>query len=271
MDYNTAKRLWESVKPIRGRSEDVRPAGKRRKDEELICARPQPNGTTAYAYRLHQTDVVTYYADNAVALSCNGWAPRTTTKFMQKHSPFRVRRIYNKIWVYAYGVPYNVPNKGSLLMKLGEAGYTPATPVILKKKVVDRKLAAEARKPYLPFLRWAKTFHALSDGWIMHETRREVIPFNQSEGEPFPYFKYETVPDAKRMLEWIAASGEDDYLKILCHIFRQGGFHSRNYQHARFSYIGLQHKIYGMVQHVHDTYRVVETEPGPRPIKGLVD
>jgi hypothetical protein len=48
--YREAKQRYEEIKPIRGRSEDVRPLGKRRRDWECIVK----VSDTAYAIKLLQ-------------------------------------------------------------------------------------------------------------------------------------------------------------------------------------------------------------------------
>lgn len=46
----------------------------------------------------------------------------------------------------------------------------------------DRKKLYAARRCVMPFLAFAKTFLAMSDGWIMHETRKQVLGWNDDPG-----------------------------------------------------------------------------------------
>ena len=73
--YEQAKNRWESVKPIRGRVEDVRPVGNRRATEYRIVKETDPDFEEVDVFKIiyyggsssnYNTDYVTYYHDGRV-------------------------------------------------------------------------------------------------------------------------------------------------------------------------------------------------------------
>ena len=177
--YQDFKNLYDAIKPIRGRAEDVRPIGERRRDWERV----EMDGDVV-ACRLYNTQVVRYYPDGRIGLRCGGWSSPLTADFAHTHSPWQCFKRHNKLWVmvptetekYMY---YPVPTEGELQFHLVGNYWSPVGDVVVEKRVVNRERAKEARAPYRPFLQWAKTFLKMSDGWIMHATRKEVIPVGE--------------------------------------------------------------------------------------------
>jgi hypothetical protein len=276
--YQDYKNLHDSIKPIRGRAVDVRPIGERHRDWEII----RMDGDVV-ACRLHDTDVVRYYPDGKIGLQCNGWQTPSTADFMHIHSPFSCFKRNNKLWAMARNegqkaMHYPIPTKGEIVFEPSEFGsWRPVEDVVVEKLVVNRARAKESRTPYQPFLQWAKTFLKMSDGWIMHETRKQVIPMERN------YFQYGKYPDAKVME--LARSGDDQqFLTAMCALLTSGAIDKRvaevlqgeprfidgiNYAmptthfDLRYEYETLRTRLYKMVEKVsdiHDRVRVSVTE-----------
>jgi hypothetical protein len=205
--YYDFKNLHDSIKPIRGRSEEVRPIGQRRRTWETI----EMDGDVV-ACRLYNTQVVRYYPDGRIGVQCQAWSTPLTAEFIHTHSPWQCYKRYNKLWVlvpsesekYKY---YPIPDKGELQLRIEGNHWVPVGDVVVEKRVVNRAKAKEAREPYRPFLDWARTFMRMSDGWIMHATRKEALSLNP-HGE-FGVTLYEdTLLDMMR--------DETRYLEALC-------------------------------------------------------
>ena len=175
--YEYYSKKWADTKPIRGRVEVTKPIGQRRRHWETI---EQRDGDV-YACHLYQTDVVNYYPDGSVGLRAETWSTPITAEFMSMHSPFRVYKKHGKLWVTVYGTDaakvYPIPERGELRLYANVIGsqvvYEPKETITIKKSVVDRAKAKEAREKLRGFLDWAKTFNKLSDGWVAHETREQ--------------------------------------------------------------------------------------------------
>lgn len=174
MNYEYFKEKYESIKPIRGRSVDTRPIDRRTRDWELIIKTEMPDGTVAYGAQLYHTEVVRYLADGTIQMRIDTWATPITADFMQRWSPFGVRKAQKNIWVRVpkTGKEYPVPVNSVLEFKMRDGVYELVTglPETLKQKVVDRTLSKQMRQAYKPFVDYATTFLKLSEGWVMHDT-----------------------------------------------------------------------------------------------------
>jgi hypothetical protein len=171
--YRQAKQRYEEVKPIRGRSGDIRPLGKRRRDWERIVKVSE----SAYAIRLYSTDVVTYYEDGAIELRTGGWASVSTAEMISLHSPFYATKRNKQVWVWhsdkhKYIVPADINE--CLRMVRVDGVYEPETPQVLRQRVVDRTGIKELREKISPFIKFTKTMLALSDGWINVKSMLEL-------------------------------------------------------------------------------------------------
>ena len=79
-NFVEAKQMYESIKPIRGRSDDKRPLSDRSSvDQYYMLA----NGDGSYSCVLYQTKVLTYYADDTVKVDTGTWESQTTRAFIQ--------------------------------------------------------------------------------------------------------------------------------------------------------------------------------------------
>ena len=295
-DYNFYKKRYETVVPIRGRSEDVRPIADRKRTQELVTKKVHYSGEVSYCATLYQTDVVEYHNNGNITLRTNGWQTPSTAEFMHMHSPFTVFKQENMLWA-------RVPTEQGLKMfPIGDALefrksdddiYEPVNKVLIKKRVVDREKAKAARAPLQPFLLWCKAFLTMSDGWIMHETRKEVIEFSQRDGGYMMFqvpreFNVRINHDHTALYEAICEADPDDYLKLLCYLLPSrymcsqdrvvgnikyqtaGGEWSVNVFDCRYDY-GTLHKVaYKLAERSGNIYRVIEVEPGDKVVVGAM-
>lgn len=277
--YHEYKALHDSIKPIRGRSEEVRPIGDRRRDHERI----EMDGDVV-ACRLYNTQVVRYYPDGTIGLQCGGWDSPLTADFIHEHSPWQCFKRHNKLWVmvpseaekYTY---YPVPSGGELRFSHVDGYWRPEKEVIITKQVIDRDKAKANREPFKPFLQWAKAFMALSDGWIMHETRK------QATGGSDYYRKFMNNEEVREAM----LSGDDaKYLAALCNMLsysqdavdmRLVGTEIRKGEHyefdvklydMRFQYKTLQREARKIIDRGADIYKYVQMKAGPILVTGVV-
>jgi hypothetical protein len=220
-DYNHFKAKYNNTVPIRGRSEDVRPIGERRRTHELVTEKKLLSGEVSYCATLFGTDVVEYHNNGQVTLRTRGWQTPTTAEFMHEHSPFTVWKQDNKLWVRVH-TPDGVkafPIGEELTFELVDGGpyYQPINKVLINKRVVDRAKAKVAREPLQPFLAWCKSFLAMSDGWVMHETRKAVLGWEKSERNERMFMPLETHSDFRLLTDpQMEMEPEDIYLRVLC-------------------------------------------------------
>lgn len=167
-NYESMKKHHDETKPIRGRSIDVRPIGKRTKDSETI-----EMVDDVVACKLYRTEVVKYYPDGRIGINIGGWRTRTTMKFIERYSPFYACKRFNRTWIETYNSEgsyghkfYPVPTNQELIFK----DKVPQGNYFIQKKVINRERIKAARDRFKPFLDWAKMFLSLSDGIITSDT-----------------------------------------------------------------------------------------------------
>lgn len=289
--YEIYAARYEKTKPIRGRSTDVRPIGERRRDWETITKKALDDCIWSYSAKLYQTECVEYLPNGDVILRSGGWSTPSTAEFIHTHSPFSCWKQGNKLWVRVKGMAdiKAYPLNGELRMNWkGEHTYEPATKVMINKQVVDRAKAKAAREPMQPFLNFAKTMLKLSDGWVMHETAKEVLGWSGDKageyiyGTGHPYFMSEN--DIYKLLtEQADVEPEHVYMKAICILAQRhidhnekreaevfpfevtysGGTYQRKqtFWDYQIDFERLKRKIYRMVEQKEDIHRVVEVEP----------
>ena len=229
------------------------------------------------ACRLHNTDVVRYYPDGKIGLQCNGWQTPSTADFIHIHSPWSCFKRNKKLWVMVRNeqqkaMHYPIPAKGEIVFEripdVLHSGWRPVGDVVVEKRVVNRSKAREARAPYQPFLQWAKTFLKMSDGWIMHETRKQVIPMERN------YFQYRNYNEPK-VLELTRSGDDEQFLTALCVLLSSSAIDKRvaeviqpepmiiqganvamptTHYDLRYDYESLRTRLYKMVEKVSEIY-----------------
>lgn len=177
--YREAKQRYEEVKPIRGRSGDVRPIGKRSRDHECIVK----VSDTAYAIRLYKTNVVTYHEDGSIEL-CTGQYPSVSTaEMIDLHSPFKTIKRNSNVWAWykidgkddVNPTKYLVPADGTSVKFVRRDGrYVPETLQVIQQRVVDRTGIKGLRAQIKPFLDYSKVMLKLSGGWLYINTMLEL-------------------------------------------------------------------------------------------------
>jgi hypothetical protein len=232
-NYKFYKDKWESIKPIRGRSIDVRPAGKRSRDWETITRAVAQDGAgntvVTFGAKLHNTECVQYFPNGDIVLRTNGWNTPSTAEFIHEHSPFTCFKQHNTLWIRLRQqddlltgdnkiVAYPVPNELRLRCVLENNIYVPENPKRIMQRVVDRAKAKAARAPMQPFLQFVKTFLAMSDGWVMHETMLEFFDVSEFGYRLKPAYALQTKAG---LYEALSNAKPDDHLFWLCLLSRE--------------------------------------------------
>lgn len=300
--YKDMERNWHTTKPIRGRSVDVRPIGQRRRDWEQIVRHPIDEGMWSYAARLYGTDVVTYLPNGDIILNANGWHTPSTAEFINQHSPFMCIKRHNKLWVHARASmehpsssikAYPLSDGPMRFNHKGANFYEPSEKVVIKKKVIDKVLAKEAREPLQPFLAWAKAFITMSEGWVMHETRKEVLGFEKYDGGGAMRMPRH-IRNEREMYDMLTVQADFEpeavYLRVLCSLASNmyeeqrvaethayegtwGGratTHTQNFYDYRVPFDAVKRKVYGWVERYENVHRIVESEPGNNSMRNVV-
>lgn len=172
LTYEFFRNRYESTKPIRGRAEDVRPIGKRRRDWELLVKEDRADGVW-YGARLYRTNVVMYSPDGQIEFRTGGWASVSTADFMSAHSPFRATKTRGQVWVLRGDQNVPILNDKPVTFKQEGGDWKLATEIKLTQKVVDRSKSKAVRERIKGFEKYATTMLKLADGWVRASTTEQ--------------------------------------------------------------------------------------------------
>lgn len=287
--YTHYANIWTSTKPIRGRAGDIRPIGNRRRDWETIVRKQLLSGEYSYAAKLHNTECVEYFPNGDVTLRTGGWDTPSTADFIHEHSPFMCAKRNGKLWVKKPNVDTMLPIIGELQMRWTTTGHEPIGEVVIKKRVVNRVQAKAAREPIVPFLNWLRAFLTMSEGWVMHETMKQVLGWvadaeRPSYGERLTYSEkdlYFMIKEAHEM-----PHREDMHLKVLCYMVGSRFVYAIDTRRAetvtwnskwpipfedkQYSYDAIKDKLYAMVVKHEQVTEIKEVKPGARAMSNVV-
>ena len=304
--YEYYKKQWEQIKPIRGRAEVVKPISQRRRTWETI----EKLSEDVYACRLYNTDVVKYYPDGSIGFTAEQWSTPLSAEFMSMHSPFGCYKKHSKLWVQVYGKTdadtkhYPVPREGELRLYAemvgGQVLYAPKETITIKKSVVDRVKAKDARLKLKGFLDWSKTFNKLSDGWIHNDTREQFgtyktewwravwnyeLPKDTMQGH---WGRSET--NAKVAYEFLQTCDDDGYMRMYLAMFDGDNCHDRKVAKVvqgqdengqpnnsqiklldlQYKWEYVQRKIYDIADRAVDVRKEIEVEAGSKAMTKVV-
>jgi len=292
--YEMYAKSYETTKPIRGRSIDVRPIGDRRRDWETITQKAIDESMYSFSAKLYQTECVEYLPNGDIILRCGSWPTPTTAEFIHTHSPFTCWKQGGKLWIRV-GTKA-IPLSTELRMNWkGEYNYEPAEKVVINIRVVDRDKAKVAREPFKPFLEFAKTMLAISDGWVMHETCKQVLGWSGDKPEDYTYAMTKIYGD--ELYEILTAPQqemdiEQMHLQILCRMttrdimeserlaeevtyFMQFGDNKpfqrvRQFYDYKISFEKIKRKVYSAIETKASVHKVVQVEPTDKGMYGTV-
>ena len=170
--YKHAKEIHDGIKPLRGRSPELRPLGNRR-DADTYSIRM--NGDVVECV-LYKTPVVTIYPDETVILREDGWSTVSTRQFITRLTGFNAYGKGGKSVVTIDGGDHVIPDGGALTLLRRPAGSLSKYEVVgsapIKAYVFNRAKVTNVRKRYAEFLRYTKNMVKL----------RKVVETRQSYG-----------------------------------------------------------------------------------------
>jgi hypothetical protein len=195
--YNRYKEQYEKTKPIRGRKDDIRPLGDRRRDWEQVVRRETETGIM-YGCHLYQTDCVMFAENGDVHLNIGSWESVSSAQFIAMHSPWGVScyKRYSKIWVEMKdGKVYPIQANQTFIVKYDEAtdSYYTNESNTVTQKVKDRSKSKEFRNAVSEFRDYARNMIKLADGWLRDEVIIKYKKYNDN-GWRNEYFDLGTKP-----------------------------------------------------------------------------
>lgn len=216
--YIHALSHYESIKPFRG--SDVRPLESRRKKHVTI----RLGAYKDVIIRQHNTDVLTYKADDTVIINNGGWASMTTHELLQTVSPFNCTGHQNQTWITSFfDTPTGERKHGSLPLRNNaqeefrydaeKNNWLRVNPLFPTVGAIDREAAKRVRAQYAKFKTYALgCLKLLGEGnRFTPEVFKEVLGADQ-----YRFFGGQDAFEKMRAL-MLSESTEDNF-KALLHL-----------------------------------------------------
>jgi hypothetical protein len=182
--YEQYKELYNSVKPIRGRSVEVRPINDRRRDWEQVICKVMDDGQVAYGARFHSTDVFLIMPNGDLKYDCGAHYSPTTAEFMGSLVfGIYVRKQHGMLWVgrNAGTERFCAALREPVLVRWDTTNpnyqhYRLDKPSVVLRRVVDTVAAKKAREPINEFRKYASAVLKMSDNKLTGEFMRTHFP-----------------------------------------------------------------------------------------------
>ena len=155
--FDDAKRIYESIKPLRGRP-DFRPV-----DRRSSCAVTDIRKVGEdYIIKMYNTDIVTYRPGGSIFLDRGGWPTVATASAMSASSPFACWVQKGELIVRSASLKRFVLPSAGLVFVNGEPVNPP--PTVQHKTRVKRELAKQVRSFFKDVPKLMASFAALCAG-----------------------------------------------------------------------------------------------------------
>jgi hypothetical protein len=181
-NFDMAKRIFEEVKPIRGRYPEQKPLGKNRRytwmqihkrhSSKESEANPLGEFVTSYACQLYSTDCIEFFPDGEVVLRVNQWKGPTTMMFLNYVLEEYIGRVGSEgskwYFINKLGEAFPMPtahNTGMSLKFVDGFGFRPTEIKQEHKYQVRRKEMNKLRKYYDDFIEYGKSM-LMADGHL---------------------------------------------------------------------------------------------------------
>ena len=155
MNYTDALEIYNKVKPLRGRSPEVRPLGDRR-DADKYWIRKEGE---AIELVLYKTPVITFMPDDEVEVFTNGYDTVSTHQFIARILGIPAGGLRGKTLLNINGNKLVLGNGEKLRLKRSESGnWHPLNPTTQYGWKLDRKAITNVRNIYVDFYKYLKGF-----------------------------------------------------------------------------------------------------------------
>lgn len=243
-NFDMAKRIYEEVKPIRGRYPEQKPLGKNRrytwmqihKRSSSRCVEDNPLGefVTSYACQLYQTDCVEFFPDGEIVLRVNQWRGPTTMMFLNYVLKEYIGEVASEgskwYFVNKLGEAFPMPTAHGTEMSIKFVdghGFRPTQIKQEHKYRVRRKEMNKLRKYYDDFIEYGRTM-LMADGhlgnWEKLRDIRDAFGFKTDDFTGYrEYTRYDlnnkqvlisTVEQRNRLMRLVQEAMEKNDLEL---------------------------------------------------------
>lgn len=210
-NYKFAKHLHDNIKPLRGRSPEIKPLGDRR-DADTYHIRMNGDEIELVLYK---TPVITFMPDGEVVLFVDSYNTVATHQFIQQVLGIGASGVRRTTVLTINNSKYTLADKDKLRLRKDESGNWQVLNAMQQWTWrLDRKAVSNVRAQYSEFYKYLKGFVSLrtENMKISHwaEKEKDCIRVQQSEfksvcGGTFPMSEYAYMDKRGRQsLDWNA-------------------------------------------------------------------
>ena len=195
-DYKTALKLHDNIKPLRGRSPEIKPLGNRR-DADTYHIRKDGD---AIELVLYKTPVITFMPDGEVVLFVDSYNTVSTHQFLSHVLGISASGVRRTTVLTINNSKYTLADKDKLRLRKDVSGNWQVLNAMQQWTWrLDRKAVSKVRAQYAEFYKYLKGFVSLRTESIKishwAEKEKDCIRVQQSEfksvcGGTFPMSEY---------------------------------------------------------------------------------
>lgn len=181
-NYKDAVVRWDTITPLRGRTTDDRPLGKRRNTHMLIV-----RNHDKVMCRLYETNVVTFYPDNKVRVCIpSQWRTTITAQFIEAVLGRHRADVYIKdcdVVMAIKGDDARYIRMGTeVILEVVTDGSGSSLKLVSNSKAhvvyaIDRKEMSAARKSVAPFVKYMQGAFKLREGELDMDVWQESLAY----------------------------------------------------------------------------------------------
>jgi hypothetical protein len=153
-NYKFAKHLHDTIKPLRGRSPEIKPLGDRRGADTYHI---RMNGE-AVELVLYKTPVITFMPDDEVVLFVDSYNTVATHQFIQQVLGIGASGVRRTTVLTINNSKYTLADKDKLRLRRGDRGWEVLNPMQQWTWRLDRKAVSNVRAQYGEFYKYLKGF-----------------------------------------------------------------------------------------------------------------
>jgi len=180
-NYKFAKHLHDTIKPLRGRSPEIKPLGDRRDADKYHI---RVNGE-AVELVLYKTPVITFMPDGEVVLFIDSYNSVSTHQFIHRVLGIEANGVRRTTVLNINGMKYTLADKDKMRLRKGDKGWEVLNPMQQWSWRLDRKAVSNIRAQYGEFYKYLKGFvslrteHMAVSRWQLEE--KDFVCVQQSE------------------------------------------------------------------------------------------
>ena len=247
-DYREAKEWYEKVMPIRGRTVELKPLGRKRRFTQYeickstVAIQSENREYNIYSCVMFGRDMVQFYPNGDIALNGHKWYSITTGAFLNSVI-WEMGSIISESgkWYFQNKNGKSFRFQDVMRIRKGDDGFFVPTEIVEDKVFrIDRKRMNAIRKRYSPIIQYGRTMLAI-DGNVGKLEQLELSKNGIATSRMVPYYAWQSEETRASRERWFALADkqmESGNLELLYDLVRCVASVSGQYSYKADGYVG---------------------------------